>query len=323
MKNNTVRKMLALLVVLSMVFALTAFAGADSDAGGGGEKVKIGYCISSMEEPFALLVMQNVQKIVEERHPDWEFIVQEAKFDVNTELSVTESFIAQGCDIIAYHAVETLGSGASIEACNAAGIPAVTLINVVQDGEKVTICASNNDAGKQMAEHVRDLLPENATVVFLKGPAGATNSDDRVIGFKENIGRDDLEYLDEQHGDWMMEKGFSIMETWIQAYDQIDLLFSCSDTMTPGAVEALKAAGRLDGTMVISVDGTKEGLNLLKEGAYELDMLYNATTAGTNAVDVFEKIVAGETEIEDIYFPMTPVLQEDVDELMGWYFIGE
>lgn len=332
MRKITLKRILVIAMTIAMLGTMTTAVSAEESAGETAEALdlngdgvfRVGYAVSSLSESFAITVMHFVEEVFGEAHPDWELIVQDSNYSTDTELAITESFIQQDCDVILYHPVDTKGSVGSIEACASAGIPAITLINVVEcePEENIWIGAQNYDCGKIIAEFMKDKLPENAKVCILQGPAGTVNSQDRVDGFFENIGRDDLEILDEQYGDWMMEKGLSITESWIQAYPEIDYLFSCSDTMTPGAVEALKAANRLEDTLVTSVDCSYDGLTCLANGDYECDMLYNGRTAAELALEACERLLAGEdfTKIDDMTYPFELITPDKAQETIDWYF---
>ena len=282
--------------------------------------VKIGYLVSSYSESFAAIVLQRVTTLFEETHPEWDLIVKDSNYNVSIEYENAIKLINQGCDIMLFHAVDTYGSVPSIEACNDAGIPCITMVNVVSDGDRIYVGAKNYECGQIIANYIREKIPENGKICILMGPAGTTNSEDRVNGFKDNLNREDIIILDEQCGYWMLEMGESIMRSWLQQYQQIDLVFSCSDTMTPGAIKALKQAGRLEQTMVTSVDCSYEGLVCLKNGEYECDMFYNTITVAEKTKDICERLLLGETDIGDYEFSFELVTPDLAEDTIEWYF---
>lgn len=76
----------------------------------------------------------------------------------------------------------------------------------------------------------------------------------------------DIEILDEQTGEWLTEKAYTVMSDFLTKYPQIDGVICHNDAMAEGAAEAAKAAGRLDGMQIWGMDGESKMLEYIEQG---------------------------------------------------------
>jgi ABC-type sugar transport system substrate-binding protein len=74
--------------------------------------------------------------------------------------------------------------------------------------------------------------------------------------FAENSG---IEVLAKEYTGWSRDEGKTIMENWLQAYDQIDAVVADSGIQQQGAYEAVSEAGRLDEVKVWTGDSLRVG----------------------------------------------------------------
>ena len=281
-----------------------------------GEKVKIGFANLADTDLFCKRTMDYFVNFCAESHPEWEVICADANLDVNTQISQVENFVVSECDAIVIMPVDYEGAVPAVEAANAANIPVICLVIDAAGGEKVYVGSDNYECGKIQAEVANEQLPENAKIVYLAGTPGLHHATLRMNGFTENLKRDDVEILSNMPADFETEKGMSVMEDWLQTYDQIDGLISANDTQAHGAIQAMKAVDRLDNTFIISVDGSYDAFTEIANGEMYGTMFYNGELQAKNAIGVIEKFLAGETEIEDVISKFELVTKDNVAEYM-------
>ena len=113
----------------------------------------------------------------------------------------------------------------------------------ITDGADAVICTpADSTAIVPAVEKCKE-----AGVVLFDGKAGNSTGEERTEGYKKAFAEyPGITLLDVQPGDWNRELGMSIMENWLQKYDKIDGCASIAKDMTMGALEAVKAAGRMD-----------------------------------------------------------------------------
>ena len=75
-----------------------------------------------------------------------------------------------------------------------------------------------------------------------------------------------------QTGDFTRDGGKKVMESFLKSQKDIDVVFAHNDDMGLGAIEAIKAAGKVPGKdiKIITVDAVKDGMTALSEGRDQL-----------------------------------------------------
>lgn len=322
MMNRHCKRFLAGMLTLSMLGTLLVGCSGDDpgsanntavDSGGGKDAKTIGFTNMADTDVFCKYTMD--QFVSQAGEKGWQVSTADANLDNFKQLQQIETFIASEVDAIVIEAVDYEAIVPGIEAANAANIPVICLICDAAGGDFIYIGSDNYQCGQAEAEFFAEQLPQNAKIVYLAGTPGLNHSTLRRNGFFENFDRDDVEVLAELSGNFEREEGMKIMQDWLQAYPQIDGVVSANDQMALGAIQALKAAGRLEGVVICGVDATEDGMRAIKEGDLTGSMLYNGIVQAGNAVTTLEKIFAGE-EIQEkrIISPFELVTADTVDE---------
>ena len=191
---------------------------------------------------------------------------QDMKFD--TVVTHFENFISLGVDAIVTLAIEG-AVGPAVVAANNAGIPSFHMTTKSTDGVYYRIGSSEYDLGYMQGKYLSENLKQNGKVVYMMNGLGSDSQIGRREGFLEGLkadGRTDINVISEMEAD-TQEKGLQVMEDWITAYPDFDAVVSQTDKGIGGAVEALKAAGRLSDDMILlSIDADSIGRNAVKNG---------------------------------------------------------
>jgi ribose transport system substrate-binding protein len=95
----------------------------------------------------------------------------------------------------------------------------------------------------------------------------------------------------------------------LQAYDNIDIIYSMSDEMTSGCVRAIDAAGR-DDVQIASIGGNAKGIALIEEGKFKSTVCQKPGTMGATALDVLLDFIVNGNE-RGLEFYDTPVVTVD------------
>lgn len=243
----------------------------------------------------------------------------DANLDIQKQVDQAKTFIAKGVDVLMLVPCDSEGIVPAIEEANKAGTPTICFGIKANGGEFVYIGSQNYDAGYMQGEHMAEILPENAKVCYLAGTAGLSHSAERRQGFQEALkeaGRDDVEIIEDQDGDYVRDEGVRITTAWIQKYGDgkggvtFDAIVAANDQMALGAVEALKGANILKGeneVLISGVDGTDEGVQAVIDGYMSQTVLQDAAGQAEAAVEAVQKITAGETVDSEIIVPFQSI----------------
>jgi ABC-type sugar transport system substrate-binding protein len=87
--------------------------------------------------------------------------------------------------------------------------------------------------------------------------------------------------------------------------------------MALGAIEALKAAGKLDKTIVGGVDATSDALAAMKAGSLKVTVFQDAKGQGGGGVDAAVKLYNGETVPGYVDVPYQLVTPDNMADFAG------
>lgn len=315
-------KLVALILAVCLSMTLLAgcgggSTGSDTAASGtaGEGKYTVGYVNLADSDLFC--VSRKTALIEATKDSDIDVQFADANNDIQKQLDLADNFIAKKVDLLILVPCDYAGVTPAVEKANAAGIPVICLGIASEGGDYVFVGSENYDAGKMQGELYAETLPENAKILYLGGTAGLSHSTDRRNGFYDALkaaGRDDVETLADLDGNYEMAKAMQITEDWIQTFPQFDAIVAANDQMALGAIEALKAAQRIEGVMVTGVDGTDDAIKAIQDGYMVQSVLQNAPGQAAAALEVINKLRAGEDPGKEVIVPFESITKDNVDQ---------
>lgn len=147
--------------------------------------------------------------------------------------------------------------------------------------------AGNNSAfGRAAGDYMAKKLDGKGQIVVLRG-LPTTIDNERVAAFKKAIAGTDIKILDMQYADWNPDKGFNIMQDYLQRFPHIDAVYAQDDDTALGVIAAIKQAGREDEMFVVGGAGMKQMIKRVENNSQlvPVDVLYPPTMIAT-AIDL-------------------------------------
>jgi ribose transport system substrate-binding protein len=181
-----------------------------------------------------------------------------AETDVQAQVNQIEDLIAQKVSGIALAPTDPNALAPAVEAAKSAGIP-VVFIDGKGSNEGVPFIGTNNlEGGKLAGEFMCKSLPKGSSVAILQGIMSTSNGMDRAAGSKGAFEACGLKVVAEQTAEWDRAKGLAVTESILAGNPNIAGIFGSNDNMALGAVEALKAAAKLQKVMVVGYDANPD-----------------------------------------------------------------
>lgn len=299
-------------VVLVLVMLVSGCSGKKAS-----KQFTVGYANMADSDVFVLARKTAVISSAEGSNIDLQF--SDANADIQRQLDQMDIFISKKVNALVVVPVDSTGVIPGIKKANAANIPVICLGIKGGDGDFIFVGSQNYDAGYMQGELYAKLLPPNAKVLYLAGTAGMDHSRDRRNGFNDAVkkaNRTDIQILADMDGDYVRATAMRITEDWIQTFPQFDGIIAANDQMALGAVEALKAANRLQGVLVSGIDGIAEATQAVKDGIMVQTVLQNAPGQGTACVEILKKIANGESVENEIFVPFESITKDNVDQYL-------
>jgi ABC-type sugar transport system substrate-binding protein len=143
-----------------------------------------------------------------------------------------------------------------------------------------------------------------------------------------------IEILATEYTGWSRDEGKTIMENWLQAYDQIDAVIADSGIQQQGAYEAVAEAGRLDEVQVWTGDSLQAWIRQVDAEGIPAVIVNRPLTFGALAVDACAAILSGVEVPKNWYDPVEALdvaaldqyIAEDIpgsDEWWNWWDLPE
>jgi len=256
-----------------------------------------GLVTKALNNPFWELMHEGALAVAAENNVEIIYLAPTQANNLEEQTRLVDDLITRKVDGIVLVPVDSEGMVPAIERANAAGIPVALANTRANGGEFITFSAVENyDAMTQVAEYVVEKLEGTGKVVIIEGTAGAQTAIDRLAAINDVLAKNPgIEILASQTAEFQRAKALEVMENLLQTHTEIDAVLACNDEEALGAIEALDAAGRLEGTVVSGFDGNSDALKALTAGRMTVTMFQNAPAQAGDAVQALLDFLAGKT----------------------------
>jgi ABC-type sugar transport system substrate-binding protein len=215
--------------------------------------------------------------------------------DVASQIAQVEDMIAQGLDGIAIAPTDPNALAPVVDAAKAKKIP-VVFIDTKGTNEGVTFIGTDNEAGAKLAaDFICGKIAKGSDVAILQGIITQSTGQARANGSKAGLEACGLKVVAEQTGEWDRAKGQAAMENILTGNPNIKAVFASNDNMGLGAVEALKAAGKLADVMVVGFDANPDAAASILAGDMTASVAQAPKNMGGLSIKALVDLKAGKT----------------------------
>ena len=154
---------------------------------------------------------------------------------------------------------------------------------------------------------------EDVNIVIMEGTTGASAQTGRTEGNLKALSEyPHLKLVGQQSGNFTRAEGQAVMESWLKSIPKIDVLIAQNDDMALGAIDAIKAAGKVPGKDIIIVgcDSVKAAFDAIVAG--EMNCTVECTPLyGAFVVPTIEALERGEKFSRTVIHPEEGVFDTD------------
>jgi fructose transport system substrate-binding protein len=244
----------------------------------------VGLITKTEGNPFFVKMREGAEAKAKELGLDLQSFAGKFDGDNEGQVAAIESLISAGAKGFAIVPSDSSAIVPTIQQARDAGLLVIVLDTPLEpmDAADATFATDNRKAGQLIGQWAKAQLGDKAADAKIAMLDLATNQPTvdylRDQGFMEGFGidvKDPNKYGDEDDaricGHEMTggaeDGGRTAMETLLQKCPDIDVVYTINEPAAAGAWEALKAAGKDDGSvLVVSVDGGCPGVQNVKEG---------------------------------------------------------
>jgi len=309
--------------ILFPVIAVTAMVLGGTFALAAESKVKIGVTLAMFDDVFITNVRDAMTKWAKV-HPEVELTIVDAAGDTAKQVGQVENFLAQGMDAVVILPVDTTATGPMTKGIVKAGKPLVYVNRKPENLPKgvVYVGSKSIDAGVMNMEELGKAMGGKGNLAILIGELSDEPAHGRTDGIKQVVKEQfpNIKVTREQTGHWKRESGKTIMEDWLASGQQIDGVAANNDEMALGALQAIKAARKIDKIPVGGTDGTHDALESMDKGELNNTVFQDPVAQGEEAVNAAYLMAKHESNPKavdsNVWIPYQKITKENYKSFM-------
>lgn len=300
-------------------FTARARAGEEAGVYGNGEPITLAFSQVVMNHPVRINMVETFLANCD-LYSNVTCIHTEGTGDVGVEIANIESLIQRQPDVLIASSLSGTAVYPAYEAVNAAGIPLIINNSGIPDDDathiEYTSFISPDDwyNGGILAEYLVEALGGEGDIVVIQGVVESSNYEFRWGGFEEVISQHPgINVVGMQAGAWIRMPAMQATVDLLQANPEIDGIYAMNDEMGMGVLAALRAAGREDEVVMVSVDGQTDLVcEILAGSAAEASVFWESDM--TSVVDAALAVAEGYVIEPHIWYQPPLITQANAAE---------
>lgn len=260
----------------------------------GAKPYKIAYMQVFPDNPFWTTMKEAIDARAKEDGVTVDTVALPTASGVSDQVSQFETVVTQKYDGVILGTVDAAGIVPGIEGANKAGIPVISVDTLPAGGQIISIVQTDNIvAAKAGGQFILDTI-HTGKVLNLQGDLANQTGQARNNGLHAVLdGKPGISVID-QSDHWQATEAQAIVENILTSDPDIKAIFCANDPPALAAVQVLKAHN-VSGVTIVGFDGTKDGLQAVKDGSMAADVLQFPDVMGTVALDLLIRHLNGET----------------------------
>lgn len=294
MKKRFVSVMLTL-VLTSFSLVGCSSGSSSSDDSKGEDGIKVGFSISTLNNPFFVSMADGAKAKAEELNI--ELVIADAGNDSAKQNSDIEDLVSSNIDVLIVNPNDAAAIAPIVQDVQDQGIKVIAVDRYVEGVDVDCFIGTDNvEAGKMAGDYLAEELGEGAEIAILEGIPGASSAIDRYEGFLSGV-EEKLSIVSSQTANYDRAEGLSVTENILQANPDIKGILAANDEMALGAIQAVEAAGKVPGKdiLVTGFDAGADALDSVEEGKMLFTVEQKTVEMGKIAVETALKMSKDES----------------------------
>jgi D-allose transport system substrate-binding protein len=243
-----------------------------------GEEIRLLAVVKTLSNEYWQLMADGYADAATEKGITIDVVSVPTEQDTEQQLNQVQTALGQGYDAILVSPITPLNLIPALIQATEQGIPIINVDERIDAqaaaaaGVEIAsvIASDNRDAGARAAGYMIETIPDGGQVAIIEGKAGNQSGLDRKEGFQEAIeAAGNFDVIASQPADWDGQRALDVTTNILQANPDLVGIYAANDTMALGAVEAVRAAGRLDQVTIIGTDAIPAALQAVQAGDME------------------------------------------------------
>lgn len=304
---------LSVLLAGAMAVAAGCSNGSSEDGGkpGNGDDITIGFSAPDLSASFWVSMTYGVTDEAKKLGVDVVSVNAGGDANANQQISQLQDLLQRSVDAIIVGATDGDAVKPVVEQALSRDIPVVGLSSLPNTDRLTSAIGTDNAAmGKIQADCLGDALGGKGQVIMLAGPVGQSWAEDRASGFKTTVAADypDMEIVTTSNSADNRNSALTTMQDLAQRYPGVTGVYTVTDDIGAGVVDALRESNSADRIKVSSANYSPTSEDLVSSGAFVCVAAQEIVEQGRQAVRQALAAARGDDVKKQV---VTPVVQVD------------
>jgi ABC-type sugar transport system substrate-binding protein len=294
----------AAIVTGALMLALAAGAGTAQSAN---SDVKVGFTPKFLKDDFQTLMLSLSKKAFAAK--GFTLIgAPDPNGDIAAQVNAISDMIANGANVVVFAPIDAAGIVPAVKKANEAKALVFSIDDSPVGGQvTATVRADNVDAGAQAAKEMAKRLQgkgcwaQNKCIVLeLQGALTTPNGRDRSEGFSKTLkGLAPKVTLIQRPTEWTADMAADAAQNVLTQNPSLNGIFMASELMASAVNAQLNAAGKNaavdapDSVIRIAIDGTPQGLQLIRSKALDATVSQPLNAYATKTAELIDLVFHG------------------------------
>jgi TMAO reductase system protein TorT len=282
------------------------------------EKLTIGFSMPDLSESFWISMAYGVDKEAKVLGVQIVKVNAGGDANVNQQISQIQNLLQRKVGAIIVGATNGAAVSPIVDRAVAGGIPVVGLSSIPTTSKiSSAVGADHYGMGRLQAQCLAKALGSRGNVGMMAGPAGQSWADERAKGFRETVASkfSGIKIVTESRLADNRNSALTTMEDWIQRFPTLNGVYSATDDIGAGVVDAIKAGGKMKAIKVSSSNLSPTAQQLLKNGDFVCVSIQQIVLQGQEAVKQAVKAARRQPATPRVSTPALLVTQENMATL--------
>ena len=289
---------------------------------GGTSKPTVALVLKTLNHPFFVDMRRGAQEAADRLGVTLQVQAAEREIDVEKQMQIVENMIQTGIQALCITPSGSREIVSALVKAKAAKVP-IIVVDTRVDAKAAAdagvrtetfVGSDNYEGGKLAGEYLVKATGGKAHVAHSRGHSRPRNRRFAACAGFATRSKDSpgVIIVASQPANWERDQGFNVFQNMLQAHQDIDSVFACSDLMALGAIEAIAAAGKTGKIRVIGFDALDDAKKAIAAGTMEASVAQFPSEMGRAAVESAVKVIRGETVPPDIKVKLELVTKDNV-----------
>jgi ribose transport system substrate-binding protein len=276
--------------------------------------------VKNLTNPYWISLVEGMMEYCEENEIILDVKATTEDTAYEEQLAICGTLLGQNYDAIFVTPLGNTAICSFIKECNVLDQPIfildsaadVNTLAALGARPTATFEADNYTAGCVATEYLVRALGGKGNIIILTGNMDSEAAIQINYGVQDTLEESlHIRVVDSKAANWNRNMGFMRTEELLSAHPDINGILAANDEMGLGALDAVTAAGRLDKTIIVSINFMENVQDAIKEGKIYASIDKGPYKQGMTSAEVATKYLSGEP-IRDYYqIPVIGYTAED------------